>query len=63
VIKEVGDTFEQHLRIEIVSDTPDRVEAYREALCELLLSDPFNGKYDVMIMIHDCTNSGGSEHG
>jgi hypothetical protein len=58
VIKAVGDAFEQHLRIEIASDTPERVEAYSGALCELLLSDPFNGKYDVMITIHDCTHSG-----
>lgn len=52
---EVGDAVEQHLRVEIASDTPAKVEQFRKALCELILSDPFNGKYDVMVSIHDCT--------
>lgn len=58
MIVEVGDAVEQHLRVEIASDTPERVEQFSKALCELILSDPFNGKYDVMVTIHDCTPSG-----
>ena len=53
VITAVADGFEQHLRVEIVSDTPDKIERYRKAICELILAELSAGDHDVIVVIHD----------
>lgn len=52
-ITAVADAYEQHLRVEICSDTPDKIERYRKAICELILAEPAAGDHDVMVVIHD----------
>jgi len=53
VIIEVGDCVEQHLRVEIVSDTPEKIEAFRKAICDVILETGLT--YDCAVSIHDCT--------
>lgn len=57
---EVGDCVEEHLRVEIVSDTPEKVECARKAICDLILEIPAH--HDVMVTMHDCTPKPKGEH-
>jgi hypothetical protein len=53
MIREVGDAVEQFLRVEIASDTPEKIEAYRKIICDVILD--MAGDHDVAVSIHDCT--------
>jgi len=48
----VADAFEEVLRVEIASDTPEKVEKFRVALCDLIFDAPAAGNHDVMVTIH-----------
>lgn len=60
-ITPVADAYEQHLRVEIASDTPHKIEAARKAICDLILDIPAD--HDVMVAIHDIPVETDSEHG
>jgi hypothetical protein len=48
----VADGFEEMLRVEITSDTPEKVERFRKELCNLILDAPAAGNHDVMVTVH-----------
>jgi hypothetical protein len=54
MIKEVGDAFEEVLLLEISSDTPEKIERYRKAVCDMILDESIDG-HDVMVVIRDAT--------
>jgi hypothetical protein len=57
----ITDGFETALRVEICSDTPEKVERFRKSLCDLIIAIPETGDHDVMVTIHDATT--GIKHG
>jgi hypothetical protein len=48
----VGDAFEEVLRVEIASDSPEKVERFRKELANLILDAPAAGNHDVMVTVH-----------
>lgn len=48
----VADAFEEVLRVEIASDTPEKVQRFRKELCNLILDAPAAGNHDAMVTIY-----------
>lgn len=48
----VADGVEEVLRVEITSDTPEKIDRFRKELCNLILDAPSAGDHDVMVTIH-----------
>ncbi len=56
-LQDSADCVESVLRVEIVSDTKEKVQAFRRELINLILDAPAASHADVLVMVHDGSTS------
>jgi predicted urease superfamily metal-dependent hydrolase len=56
-IRDVGDAVEYDLRIEIASDTPEKIEAFVKAVADVILETA--AEHDCAVSIHEHSQSDG----
>lgn len=55
--RDSAECFESVLRVEIVSDTREKVDVFTRELANLILDAPAANKADVMVTVHDATRA------
>jgi hypothetical protein len=54
-IRQNGDAREYSLRVDVMSDAPEKVQRFCQKIAELILAEPGYGNHDVAVSVHQAT--------